>query len=384
MNVGSHGSQDGQHPFRFDPIRTGNFHDDPHHNKPLGSHDPGESSSSTGGYAASAFRDPLAGSHLSGLHDPLMHSWEAAGRGSMDASTSGGVDGGSKHNLVSSPEDTPKRSKPKSSKTSSGTPRDSGNANDPNKPEGQRRAAQACLRCRKQKLRCTGGWPCKRCEKAKHECDFGKSGPNQYILLQQQQQMQSSQRSGLGHRDSASEATARLEQLESSVANLLAGLAGGNGHGASGGGGGYPNGEIMHTFDPPNRSSFSSSDHPHRLLPPPSAWAPPIPPPTHIGRPDVPRFPDLHSSSDDTPHVRFNTSPTVNLINPPLTSPSNYTSSGISPGSAIMKDGEKREKRLGKGEKAEERLAAAEGQGPFDAPFKALVYHVSRLSCPCV
>jgi hypothetical protein len=35
-----------------------------------------------------------------------------------------------------------------------------------------KRASQACLRCRRQKLRCLGGWPCKRCEKNKSECDL--------------------------------------------------------------------------------------------------------------------------------------------------------------------------------------------------------------------
>lgn len=35
-----------------------------------------------------------------------------------------------------------------------------------------KRASQACLRCRKQKLRCLGGWPCKRCQKNKSECDL--------------------------------------------------------------------------------------------------------------------------------------------------------------------------------------------------------------------
>ena len=40
----------------------------------------------------------------------------------------------------------------------------------------ERRATQACLRCRKQKLRCLGGRPCERCVKASKECDFGKPG----------------------------------------------------------------------------------------------------------------------------------------------------------------------------------------------------------------
>lgn len=38
----------------------------------------------------------------------------------------------------------------------------------------ERRATQACSRCRQQKLRCPGDWPCVRCVKANKECDFGK------------------------------------------------------------------------------------------------------------------------------------------------------------------------------------------------------------------
>jgi hypothetical protein len=39
-----------------------------------------------------------------------------------------------------------------------------------------KRASQACLRCRKQKLRCLGGNPCARCLKAKTPCEYGKPG----------------------------------------------------------------------------------------------------------------------------------------------------------------------------------------------------------------
>jgi hypothetical protein len=63
-----------------------------------------------------------------------------------------------------------------------------------------------------------------------------------------------------------------------------------------------------------------------------------------------------------------------------MTSPSNY-SSGISPASVGLKDGaaaveKPKEKRVGKGQKAEERLAAVT-ESTFDPPFKALVYQVS-------
>ncbi|KAH7090833.1 hypothetical protein FB567DRAFT_300647 [Paraphoma chrysanthemicola] len=83
----------------------------------------------------------------------------------------------------------------------------------------ERRAMQACLRCRKQKLRCLGGRPCVRCVKANRECDFGKPG-----------QAPAAPNSGTNTNGSVAEdgdgvaAKARLEYLESSVANLLAGL----------------------------------------------------------------------------------------------------------------------------------------------------------------
>ncbi|WVR05443.1 hypothetical protein IAU60_002459 [Kwoniella sp. DSM 27419] len=232
---------------------------------------------------------------------------------------------------------------------------------------GTRRAAQACLRCRKQKLKCIGGWPCNRCTKSKNVCDFGRPGM------------------GAPPKEGATiEANARLEQLESSVANLLAGLAGGTS---------YPTGELLHTFDPTQRRANGFQAEPqatsHASHPP---WAPHIPPPTHTRPIDPPRM-GSHSTgipsgtiapSPDDPavhnHVRFTSSPNIALI--PQQSPSAFSSAGTgpSPASAAMVgsgppgDLLNQPRRRSKGQKAAERLATAT-EGDFDeAPFKALVY----------
>ncbi|KAH6712484.1 hypothetical protein BKA61DRAFT_553917 [Leptodontidium sp. MPI-SDFR-AT-0119] len=51
-------------------------------------------------------------------------------------------------------------------------------------PSAQRRAAQACQRCRQQKMKCSGGTdpPCERCAKSNHRCIFETSTTVQPIL----------------------------------------------------------------------------------------------------------------------------------------------------------------------------------------------------------
>lgn len=69
------------------------------------------------------------------------------------------------------------------------------------------RAPQACFRCRRKKLRCTGGCPCHKCVRAKEKCDFKKrSGDPQ------------EQTTGL-------EPSIRIAQLERTVATLLSDLS---------------------------------------------------------------------------------------------------------------------------------------------------------------
>ena len=85
----------------------------------------------------------------------------------------------------------------------------------PHEQQGQqeRRAMQACFRCRRQKLRCLGGKPCARCVKTNNECDFGN--PGQPLTTPKS----STNTTGKVVADGAG-----LEQLESHAVNLLAGL----------------------------------------------------------------------------------------------------------------------------------------------------------------
>lgn len=96
-----------------------------------------------------------------------------------------------------------------------------------------KRVGQACIRCRKQKLRCLGGTPCDRCLKANHPCEYLKAGsaggsaPRKVKVEQVEEEDTPSKRQessrGQEKKDDGGE---RLGTLESSVANLLAGLAG--------------------------------------------------------------------------------------------------------------------------------------------------------------
>ncbi|CAN9307500.1 unnamed protein product [Alternaria alternata] len=85
----------------------------------------------------------------------------------------------------------------------------------------ERRATQACFRCRKQKLRCLGGRPCVRCVKASKECDFGK--PGQASPVSNSNNNTNTNGDVVEDRHGAA-ARASLVRLEDSVTNLLAGL----------------------------------------------------------------------------------------------------------------------------------------------------------------
>ncbi|WWD16207.1 hypothetical protein CI109_100633 [Kwoniella shandongensis] len=238
--------------------------------------------------------------------------------------------------------------------------------------DGPRRAAQACLRCRKQKLKCIGGWPCNRCTKSKHVCDFGTRPDGGY--------------GGPSNRDGDS--NARLEQLESSVANLLAGLSrSGAGAGAAGG---YSDNGLFDSvrrkgsdgFDPKLVAPFQSQQS--------ASWTTDISAPRRSLDSTAMRLPfqgapALAMSPDDlerqtAPHVRFTSSPNATFILPQVHSPSAFSSNGTGPspasGGVGRSDSIRSDERrhMGKGQKAEERLATAT-EGDFDeAPFKALVY----------
>lgn len=210
----------------------------------------------------------------------------------------------------------------------------------------ERRAMQACFRCRKQKLRCHGGRPCVRCVRASKECDFGKPGQASAALNSNT----NTNGKVVEDRDGAAAGT-RLECLESRVANLLAGL------------------------DEPGASAANP-------LPAPAA-APAAGPPTHdtTASHDTTAFTDtappalLSTSGPPTTQglgqVRFGNSPEVNLI-----SPHSYSSrpETISPSREC--DAAGRGNHKDNKEEAEERLASATRDG-FNPPFQALVYQVS-------
>lgn len=228
--------------------------------------------------------------------------------------------------------------------------------------QGPKRAAQACLRCRKQKLRCLGGWPCKRCVKSKNKCDFGgpAGAPGAGAAAR-----------GPGGTDSAQ----RIENLEASVATLLAGMSGaasaappfGQGfddRGSFGGG--------SERVPPPQWSGGGGFDGPAAPAPAPAPRFP---------RADVPLASPTTAASGQ--HVHFGNSPYGHGL-PPNTSPGAYASSnsafGPSPtGHAKSESGESKKKDRRSlprhGPKGEDRLAAVDGG--FEAPFKPLVYQPS-------
>lgn len=211
----------------------------------------------------------------------------------------------------------------------------------------ERRAMQACFRCRRQKLRCLGGRPCARCVKANQECDFGKPGqapvaPNLGTGTDTNAEVFED---GCGRAPGG-----RLESLENRVAGLLAGL--------------------------------------HKV--PTPAAAPFIPLPAPVTAPAAtydttpftnPATSALLSTSDPPTtqglgQVRFDNSPQVNFI-----SPHSYSSQPETTSPSAEHDAGPHGKHNHSEEEAEERLASATRDG-FEPPFQALVYQVS-LPDPC-
>ncbi|WWC89732.1 uncharacterized protein L201_004657 [Kwoniella dendrophila CBS 6074] len=248
-----------------------------------------------------------------------------------------------------------------------------------------RRAAQACLRCRRQKLKCMGGWPCDRCKKTKNICDFNRPGLTGSSILSSSSMLTNGGITVGGEEKEKQQekggSNSRLEQLESSVANLLAGLAGSyvsqsqsntyhnqyqgqninnnnNDHNdmdirEGGRDEHYPHDELLHTFDPiKKRQGYFQADsglhHHHQeeqqLFPDQqedSISCMNIPPPTHIKTLDPPRsssltsFPHNHHTNNNSNHhesenqVRFISSPNTNLVtNHNGPSPSDFSSNG--------------------------------------------------------
>jgi len=253
---------------------------------------------------------------------------------------------------------------------------------------GPKRAAQACLRCRRQKLRCLGGYPCDRCARSKNDCEYGRPGVENTTsgygsmsshTLAKADKGESSGRKrstskkesehgrdlSTGHETEAEgeASNVRLAQLESSVANLLAGLAGGPSS--------YPQNEVLHQLGD-NHMRRQSTSSARQRKESSSSWAPVLPPPTHSRPLEAPRFgpnplqpslsPDEHGRGYQAGHVRFNSSP-GHILNP---SPSTYASSGFGQTPEDVKDGKKREE-------PEQNIAAAT-ESLYEAPFKGLLH----------
>ncbi|KOS47919.1 hypothetical protein ACN38_g1123 [Penicillium nordicum] len=239
----------------------------------------------------------------------------------------------------------------------------------------ERRAMQACFRCRKQKLRCFGGQPCVRCVKANTECDFGKPGQGSAAPNS------STSTNGKVVEDGDGVAAgARLEYLESRVANLLAGL---DEPGASGADP-LPAPAAAPAPTPATAPSIAPLAAP--VAAPVTAPAPALAPAADLPVPAPPTYDAtaftntatsalLSTSGPPTTQglgqVRFGNSPEVNLI-----SPHSYSSrpETISP-SREYDAGGRREHKDNE-EEAEERLASAT-RDRFEPPFQALVYQPS-------
>ena len=200
--------------------------------------------------------------------------------------------------------------------------------------------------CRKQKLRCLGGWPCKRCTESGRTCDFGPQGF----------------RASAAVSGPTSDPTARLAQLESSVANLLAGLSGqpmAPGNPAR-------RDLVLPTTDPQRSVYLGSSARP---APPNALTSPPILAPNSVSplanfqlTQDQPADP----SPDHRQQVRF------------IGTPNNIVTE-ISPRHTESEGSREVRPKKGKNQKAEDRLALATEES-FEAPFRPLVYQVSRLT----
>ena len=199
--------------------------------------------------------------------------------------------------------------------------------------------------CRKQKLRCLGGWPCKRCTESGRTCDFGPQGF----------------RASAAVSGPTSDPTARLAQLESSVANLLAGLSG-----QSMAPGNPARRDLVLPTDPQRTVYVGSSARP---APPNALTSPPILAPNSVSplanfqlAQDQPADP----SPDHRQQVRF------------IGTPNNIVTE-ISPRHTESEGSREVRPKKGKNQKAEDRLALATEES-FEAPFRPLVYQVSRLT----
>ena len=226
------------------------------------------------------------------------------------------------------------------------------------------RAAQACLRCRRQKLRCLGGNPCERCVRTSNTCDFGHTGGRVGPVTGDANSSEAVSAPVVGEDPAVAHdhgRDERLKLLETSVANLLAGLA----EETDLNGQGYPHLEIFHEVvkhrTEPSRSGPSI----------PSSASTRLPPPTHVRPLDpirigpAPPNPVISPSSTQrgqhsiSPAMLFDSSPNESSYKAPrsLDAVLSHTIAAR-PGN-------------------EDRISSPATQSLYEPPFRSLVRHVS-------
>lgn len=237
----------------------------------------------------------------------------------------------------------------------------------------ERRAMQACFRCRQQKLRCLGGQPCVRCAKANRECHFGKPGQ---AFDSPQASANTNGKTAEDGDGLATRGASRIGDEDSrvSAANLLAGL-----HKPSTTG---INPQSASSAAPPMTSFAGSADHPVTAPAHASASGATLLTyglSTNGNTASINAATPASLSTSDHPmthglnQVRFGASPEVNYI-----SPHSYSSRPETISPARGHDAAGPEKPKDNDEEAEKRLASATKDG-FEPPFQPLVYQVRLL-----
>lgn len=225
------------------------------------------------------------------------------------------------------------------------------------------RATQACLKCRRQKLRCLGGNPCERCIRTSSDCDFGQTGGR---AAQDSGDADSTETVAAPPRRETPVAMhdqgrdERLKLLEDSVANLLAGLA----DEPDLAGQGYPHLEIFHEVvrhrTEPIRSTPSLQ----------SITTTRLPPPTHVRPLDPIRF--------GTGAINSLVSPSSTHQGPQSISPATiFEASSNEPSYSAPHSLEPISNRGGSNAEREGEIPFPATESLYEAPFRSLVRPVS-------
>lgn len=224
------------------------------------------------------------------------------------------------------------------------------------------RAAQACLRCRRQKLRCLGGNPCERCIRTSNLCDFGHTGARAARNTGES----SSPEPVTAPINAAAPIVApavvndrgraeRLQQLETSVADLLAGLA----EEPDISGQGYSHLEIFHEV-------IKHRKQPSKTTPTlQTTSSPRLPPPTHTRPLDPIRLGTVSTNPVISPSSGYNSTSVANI------SPEDTSSVNAVPNLEAMLD------RPPTSTDRERAMPIPVTESLYEAPFRSLVRNVS-------